>query len=418
MLQADLPDRLKEVRIATDLNLKSLEPAWEIGYLTLKGSANAEVIAKSVKGYVDTIGGKNVVWSPRQAYLVPMENNVVGIVRPSDRRMVGMWLNKESSGGSTSYLKSHADQATKFISLMLAVDLQNLWSPIAMEKRVETFTSVKGLDLKAVAATLSSVHGIRIIVGRKNLDECIISLDFGSSPSYLLPIAKELFQEVLERNNTSVSEASKWAVSMDGNTLAFRGTISAATIDQLLGIFTLHEQASAIPSTASELEPLQDPTSESALMALNKNYFAKSTDIISRVRDYSAQNTGARAQWNGVMARRLDDLPTLNVDPELVDFSVRVAQGLRGNMVAMQQTNIKVGAAAVINGVGGSQVSYGYRGGYGGYGYYNNNSNSSGDYQAIGAAQGNYSFRQLMAEIDAMEGDIKRKMTAKYKVQF
>jgi len=100
----------------------------------------------------------------------------------------------------------------------------------------------------------------------QKIDECIISLDFGSAPSYLLPIAKELFQEVLERNNTSVPEASKWVVSSDGNTLAFRGTISAEIIDQLLGIFTLHEQAAAVLTTASELEPLEDATKHLTLV--------------------------------------------------------------------------------------------------------------------------------------------------------
>ncbi len=105
-----------------------------------------------------------------------------------------------------------------------------------------------------------------------------------------------------------------------------RGTISAETIDQLVGIFTLQEQAARLPT--SELEPLEDSTSESALLEVNKTYFAKTTNLIKRVRDYSAINTGERAQWNGQMARRIDDLPTLNVDPELVDFSVRDCEAI------------------------------------------------------------------------------------------
>ncbi len=89
-------------------------------------------------------------------------------------------------------------------------------------------------------------------------------------------------------------------------------------------------------------------------------------------------------------------------------------------MVAMQQTNIQVGAAATIDGAGGSQIGYGggyYGGSYGG-GYYYYDSNSTGKYQAVAQAQGNYSYRELIAKIDAMEGDIRRRMTEKYKVQF
>ncbi len=421
MMQADFPDGMNEVRVAADLNLKPLQPKWEIGLVTFKSLKSAEILAKSVKGYVDSIGGKNVVWSPRQSYLIPMENNVLGIVRPTDRKLVGRWLNKEATSGTSAYLKKHALQATKFLSLMLAVDLEDTWSALAIESRIANFESLKGLDVKSNAKLLSTVLGIQIIVGRKNLDECIISLDFAASPSPLLPVAKNFFIEVLSQTNSSVPEASQWTASVDGNTLAFRGTISAQTIDQLIGIFTLQDQAARVPS--SDLEPLEDSTSESALLEINKKYFTKTTNYIKRVRDYSASNTGDRAQWNGQMARRIDDIPTLNVDPELVDFGVRVAQGLRGNMVAMQQTNIKVGAAAAINGAGGPQVSYyggynnGYGGGYGG-GYYYNDSNSTGQYQAVAQATGNYSYRELIAQIDAMEGEIRRKMTDKYKVQF
>lgn len=417
-MQADFPDGMGEVRIAADLNLKPLQPKWEFGFVTFRNLKSAEYLAKSVKGYVDTISGKTVVWSPRQSYLVPMENNVLGIVRPTDRKFVARWLDKEANNSSSPYLKKHAMQATKFLSLMLAVDLEDTWSALAIENRIESFESLKGLDVKANAKFLSTVRGIQIIVGRKNLDECIISLDFASSPSFLLPVAKDFFIEVLRWTGSSVPEASKWTASVDGNTLAFRGTISAETIDQLIGIFTLQEQAAGLPS--KDLEPLQESTSESALLEINKNYLAKTSNLIKRVRDYSAMNTGERAQWNGQMARRIDDLPTLNVDPELVDFSVRVAQGLRGNMVAMQQTNIQVGAAATVNNAGGSQVGYygGYNGGYYGGGYYNNDSNSTGKYQAVAQAQGNYSYRELIAQIEAMEGEIRRKMTDKYKVQF
>lgn len=96
---------------------------------------------------------------------------------------------------------------------------------MAIEQRIESFQSLKGLDTKAIATTLASVQGFRIIIGRKNLDECIISMDFGSSPVYFLPAAKDFFVEMMSRNSSTVLEASKWVASMDGNTIAFRGTV-------------------------------------------------------------------------------------------------------------------------------------------------------------------------------------------------
>lgn len=419
LFHSDLPESMGEVRIASELNLKTIEPSWEVGYVTLKGWKNAETLAKTANGYIDNVAGRTIIWTPRQSYLVPSANDVFGIVRPADRKMVSRWLSNEGANNAPTYLKKHAIQGSKYISLLMAVDLQDAWSPIALAQKIENFDCLKGMDIKSVASTLATVQGIRIIVGRKSLNECIISLDFGTSPANLLPVAKNFFIEALRRNQSSLPEASQWTATMDGNTIAFRGSITVETLDHLVGIFSIQGQAAGMQAPGAE--SLKEFTNESSVLETSKSYFAQTTNIINRVRDYSAKNTGDRARLNGLMARRIDDLPTLNVDPELVNFGVAVAQGLRGNMVALQQTNIKVGAIAAANNAGNPQVSvYGYNGGfYGGFGYnYNYDPNSSSKYNAMAQAQGNYSYKELIAEIDSMEADIRRKMTEKYKVQF
>ncbi len=63
LMEVDLSESIGEVRIAADLNLKLLEPLWEIGYITVTGLPDTPAIAKSVDGYVDTIVGREVVWS-------------------------------------------------------------------------------------------------------------------------------------------------------------------------------------------------------------------------------------------------------------------------------------------------------------------------------------------------------------------
>jgi hypothetical protein len=90
-----------------------------------------------------------------------------------------------------------------------------------------------------------------------------------------------------------------------------------------------------------------------------------------------------------------------------VEFAVKVSRGLRGNMVALQQTNIAYGTNAVVN-------SGGYGDGYGGY----YDGNAPYQYRAMSRGLGNSAYRALIANIDQLEGDIRRKMTEKYKVQF
>jgi hypothetical protein len=408
----DLNEMITEVRIAAELNLKSMQPNWEIGYVGLKGVTESNLLAKKVGGYVDSIAGASVVWSPSQSYLVPVSGDLLGFVRPSDRKLASRWLKKQSDKSASPYLKKHAAE-TKFVSVLLAIDLEDVWSPIAIEQRTESLESIKSIDRKKFASTLSSIQGIRFMVNRKNLDDCIIGLDFTTSPDAILPIAKPFFVEVLTRNQASIPEVANWKVSIEENSLLYRGKINAATLDDLLGIFTVQRQASNLPSENSSSA---DVSAEKARLEASKNFFGKMTSIVDRVREYSAVNTGDRAQWNGKMARRIDELPTLNVDPELVQFGAKISEGLRGNMVALQQANISYGTNAVVNsGVG---VYSTYNDVYGaGYGYYYD-VNAPAKYQAAAQGAGNFAYRDIIAKIDQMVGDMRRAMTDKYQVQF
>lgn len=161
-------------------------------------------------------------------------------------------------------------------------------------------------------------------------------------------------------------------------------------------------------------------------LTATKAYFVKILGYIKRVRDFEAQNTGERASINGTYARLIDEMPTLTVDKELVDFGVRISQALRGNMVTLQQINISMAEAKVVNnaGVPVVGVSAGYYGGYfGGVyysrpGYYYDQSNAPYKYDAVAAAQGYFYYRAVIAKIDEAVGLIRRRMTDKFQVQF
>jgi hypothetical protein len=202
-------------------------------------------------------------------------------------------------------------------------------------------------------------------------------------------------------------------------------------------MFTVHRGSSSVEASTAPSSPAATPsapTSESVIAENTKNYFKKVVNTVHRVRDYSANNTGERAQWNGNMANRIDELPTLDVDPQMVMFGAEVAKALRNNMMSMQLVNIAQGAAAVANDAGTSGFStataggtfagsggYGYGYGYGNYGSYGGNfvdPNSPVKYYQMGQARGNSSFKELMAQLEQSIADMRRVMTDKYKIQF
>ncbi|MCU0712749.1 MAG: hypothetical protein MUC43_11865 [Pirellula sp.] len=395
-LYQDLPESLKEVKIAAELDLKAFNPNWEIGYLTLKQPTDAATLSTKTGGYVDLISNRPVVWSPNSSYIVPLGGDLVGLVRPADRQLVSRWL-KNEKGRTSGFLNKHAIQSSQFFAVLLAVDLEDVWSPIALQDKLADFASIKGINSKQLIALLSSIRG-----------DCIVSLEFGSSPEFLLPVAKDFFMEVLDKNQSSIPDASNWTPSVDGNVLAFRGTISPATLDDLIGVFT----AQHLQGRLSESESESSGSPEQLVLKASKAYFDKIVGIVDRVRSYSAHGTGDRAQWNARLANRIDELPTLNVDSDLIDAGVRISSGLRGNVVAMQTANVTAGTARVVNEGGYNYGNSNYAGGY----YYD--VNAPAKYRATAQGVGNISYRELISSIDQLIGDTRREMTEKFKVQF
>lgn len=435
-LHEDLPGNVVRVRIAAELDLESFQPDWEIGYAAVEKTSTAESIAQREGGYVDTLQGRSIVWTPNEMYLVPLADNVVSIVRPADRKFVGQWLKKDRSNVVSSYLQQVAGQLTDRQSVSIAVDLEDVLSTGVLNEKLAQSKSLQGKNIESIAKSLSSVQGITISVASDALEATVL-IDFLSAPTELTPVAKAFFAEVLTARGVQLDEFSQWKMSAvsEGKTLSFTGPIASETLDDLLGMFTVHRASrgvTTVTKTDSPSAPTAPQTSPSVVAENTRDYFRKVINIVHRVRDYSANNTGERAQWNGNMANRIDEMPTLEVDPQMVMFGAEVAKSLRSNSMSMQLTNISQGAAAVAADAGTGAFStatavgtmagmgYGY-GGYGNYGTYGGNfvdPNSPVKYYRMGQAQGNTSFKELMARLEQSLADMRRTMTEKYKIQF
>ena len=426
-MDSTVSDRVSEAWLVAHLDAINHVPHWEAGYTKPKVDPGAQrdvqTLAKDIGGYVDSVAGKDVVWTPMQSYLLPSEHGIQ-FLRPSNRSMLSKWLKAHYSSVSPSaYLEKQATQTEDFLSFLFAVDMEDAFSPITLGSRLEQFESLKDIPIATSTRVLSSVKGMSVIVGRRSLAECIVSFEFGDSPEPLLPVANALLNEVLNRNGTAAPEVKTWKASQDGNAIKLQGAISEDTLNGLLGIFSIERHSDSVARSGQKME-----LSSTGGAVKTKAYFDKVTKIIDRVRKYDAQTTGYRAKWNDQNARRIDQLDTIGVDKEMIQYGAAVSELLRQNAMAIRGLNVRSGqqqAEAGLNSGGYEYNTGGYYGFYGGSygnvrGYYD--PNTSADYQRVIGAQargaGFGSFRNTLSEIDKITGDIRRKMEAKYKTAF
>lgn len=437
-LHEDLPGNVSRVRIAAELDLESFQPEWEIGYAAVEKMATAENLAQREGGYVDMLQGRPIVWTPNEMYLVPLADNIVSIVRPADRKFVGQWLKKDRSNVVSSYLQKASGRIDERQAVTIAVDLEDVLSTGVLTDRLKRAKTLQGKNLSAIANSIASMQGITISVAKDALEATVL-IDFQDPPTELLTVAKPFFGEALSARGIQLDQFADWTLSStnDGKVLQLTGPIGAEALDDLLGMFTVHRTSGSVAKADKPIDVASSPsgnaaTSPSVVADNTREYFKKVVNTVHRVRDYSANNTGERAQWNSNMANRIDEMPTLDVDPQMVMFGAEVAKSLRSNSMSMTLTNISQGAAAVAADAGTAGFStatavgtmagmgYGY-GGYGNYGSYGGNfvdPNSPVKYYQLGQAQGNTSFKELMARLEQSIADMRRTMTEKYKIQF
>ncbi len=418
LADANLPltiaDGVEDVWLVSELNTSSLVPEWEAGYATVTKALDAEKLAAAMDGYVDNIDDQPVVWTPKQSYLVPLSDNRIGFLRPARRSLVASWINSKENNPIPAYLTQQAKQPEAYLSLMLAIDLEDAFSPTRLQTLLGSFKSLGDQDPQELARLLSSVQGLSIIVGRRSLSECILSVQFAQSPAAFVPHATAVLNEILNNNGTAAPEVASWKTRVEGNSLIFQGPISANSLDGVLNIFSLQSYASQVVREASQPAETAQATAgqgatgqggDSRTLAATQAYFTSVKGLVKRVRDYEAKTTGYRAKWDQQQARRIDELPTLQVDPQMLDYGVNVASILRGNGVAIQTGSVN--ATGGVHGVGQAS-GYGYYGGYYGDSYGVNR-------QALAEVG---SYNEAMATIDKLTGEVRRAMTDKFQVQF
>ena len=432
-LPAALGPSIEEIWAVSDMDIMRLIPRWEAGYAKMARSFTAEELAKALGGYVDTIAETSVAWTPNQSYLVPIGDAGLGFLRPANRSLLGEWLDKTRHNTPPAFLAAQAEQPEQYLSFLWAVNLKDSFSPVTLTNRLASFEGLGASPTsEEIADIVASVQGVSIIVGRRTLADCKMEIDFAKSPQALLPIAKTLLDQILKRNGTEAPEVLKWQPKVEGNKLTFRGFISEDSLSGMISLFSISSHADVVSdaTSASHNAATHDTASESPAEPAwtpSKKYFDGVVGVVARVRKYHATTTGSRAKWSEIQARRIDELGTLNVDPDLIAYGADVSSVLRTNALTMQQVNIKAGQTKAAQSL---QQDYtgGYSGGRGAYGgYYGSTSwsydpNTTQDYQRVTSEQARGSayedYRTSMSTIEKITGDVRREMTQKYGVQF
>lgn len=411
-----LPPEAEKIIIAAQLNLANgLRQNWELAVMDLKEPISMRSIARAEGGYVDSINGLHAAWTPSDAYFVRLNTSNMGVMYPANRQAVSRWADfgrKSTSPVVTPYLI----QATKLVrpggpQIAMAFDLNDITQPHKLQENLKQSATLKGNEpkVKELFELISGIQGATFSVKIGSGADGEIRVDFDSETAKFANFAKPLVLEVLDSYGVHLDDLEKWKPELKGKSLILSGPISN---DGMRRVFSILE----IPTTKfSELKDEDiSPGSPEQVANVSLTYFKSVTVLIDDLRKYLKTNRDNHVVYMERYARKIDRLPILNVDDDLLAYGSQVAETLRSIALA------KRGAGA-RTGVRNSSVYGNYSYNYGsGNNYYGQRSSANVKIQNRAEEHAKATGVRFTSwkEIEDATASIRREMTKRYQIEF
>ena len=247
-------------------------------------------------------------------------------------------------------------------------------------------------------------------------------------------MAKTLVLGALRNLGAELPELEKHKFSASGKSIRIEGVLSATSLRRLFSVLEVPTTKFSSLKHESTTKPENKEPSASDMAKNSQKYFKSVSTLLDDLRgDRKKQDSrgGGDAVWMERYARKIDRLPILFVDKDMLEFGSKTAETLRVMAGARKNAGLREGYEK--SEVGGSQFvdGYGYawNGSYSNYRYgYGGAFDYTADARNAQAARNRiHRQEQNVATSRKVEGwrlienataSIRRVMTARYSIEF
>jgi hypothetical protein len=425
---AGLSPKVQKLVLAAELDPGDLHNQWEICIVSRSENLNMEKLAKVMSGSVDKVGGQTVVFTPRNAAFVQFGPKTGGVMRPANRQALARWLRSAKAAAKPSvspYLLAASE--TKGSQIVMALDLSDMLDEEGIAYRLKNSKTLgnKG-DIGEQTKVIASLKGVTFTVDFTQKIFGQMKVDFGMDVKPIKYLAKTIVIEALDNAGAHLEDLSDWYAEAEGTSINMRGNVSLKGLRQILSFITPPTDAiETAKGDGSAIEGGQDPK-----VLASQRYFAAITSYLGDLREQKANSFESLAVWYDKYSQKIDNLPVLDVDPDLITFGTNISNTLRAISQSARGVPIKQSVLTQqethIQGGGYTPYGYGYANAYGagygtawGYQYLDVN-----NYKAVQSAKKNVNSAEYAARNDAWRmideetAKVRKAMTQKYKVEF
>ena len=420
-----LPPTAKHFVLAAKMDFEFMQPIWEVALADLSYSVSMAQVAARWGGTVDRVAGKTAALLPDDSYVLPFGETKVGAMRPANRQSVSRWV-RSTDTTSFDNLSDYLAQAQAYADkngtpIIMALDLHDVVSPDVVKAKADAIKAMQhDIDIDRVANAIAGMRGITLGITIKDRVGGALIVDFNDDVTFMKDIAKPLVLSVLSNHSAMIDEFETWRVTVTSKRIKIGGPLYRSGLQRILSVLdvpaALHD---AMPSA-------EDATEEDMAKIASQAYFKSVTGLVEDLQDKprstDVKTAGQVGLWYGRYAKKIDSLPLLNVDQELLDYGAFVAESLREAEASLRnvggQTRVRQLNAPAQYRTYGRWGTYGY---YGTYGYVESPRLEAQNRARIATEErvkGARSTRQIMQGVSNATADVRRRMTEKFQAEF
>ncbi len=455
-----LPAKATRVVIGSQIDLEVMRPMWEAAIVEFPQAPTLADVSQHFGGIDDMIANTSVLHVADDSCVVRLSDHLLGAFGPGNRQLVSSWL-EQTDAQLSPYLREALGYEDAGAEIILAIDAANALTPALIEQRLaastDTAVSNAKLSTQDIAQIVSSLKGVMLGITFGQQPYGKIKIDFGQDATPLSDIAKPLVLAALANHGAVIDEMNEWKVEVKGSTIYLDGHLGESGLTRIASLVNLPTHAmhspatSNVPAAAAKTPPAQSPSDPGqVVLEATQQYYQSIGHLLADLKGRKGEERtiGQIGVWFQSYANKVDRLPILNIDDEMLQYGQYVAQQLRNASMAIKGYGINKRVAEVnaTDSVGPYGPSGGYAGAYYGpygrpvgayaaYGWANRAASGAGLYYAGRAQMREATAARTQVDVQLkagaatsvqgiMEGlreaheKIRVDMTKKYKVEF
>lgn len=373
-----VPSWVETLVRGTDIHSLGQGPILSVALAPEPAGMTLDKILPAEQVVADQIG-KFTVYRSNRGYITQVTADIVGIMSPPNRQNVARWFNALTGGGSPTYSKYIQEVTSKYRAHVLyAIDLTDFFSPVMLANRVQHSAALKGKpeDVKGLTNLLLKLQGMRLAINVDSRINAALVFDFMGAPGPVAEHLKPLLIELLDDAGARIEDLSAAEVKVEGQSVSLVMPLSDAGLRRLMTLILTPISVNPTeytpnPEYTQKVPPKQPTTSEMGAATLAYFNLVNNTMRDLQILNRRAREYDRTATWHDTYATKIQNFPTTNVDPEVVQYASYLAGGLqtlasslRGLPVQVERLGNKVTYKWNMNswaGPGGVFTPFGYQ---------------------------------------------------------